>query len=219
MSKTAFFICIFLLASCEQPRSDAPDLQSLGQQYFTSFDTRVDTLLAQMTLDEKVGQMTQPDQEFLNDVDHISEYFLGSLLSGGGSDPETNSLEDWTDLYERYQAKALETGNYLKVGLKNLAANHPIIGDIRGNGLFLGIDLVRDQDTREPATGETHKAVNLLRHQGVLIGSTGQFDNILKIRPPMVFSKENADLLLQKLKIVLNTLSDQACSKPGHPLP
>ena len=117
------------------------------------------------------------------------------------------------------QAKALETGNYLKVGLKNLAANHPIIGDIRGNGLFLGIDLVRDQDTREPATGETHKAVNLLRQQGVLIGSTGQFDNVLKIRPPMVFSKDHTDLLLQKLGIVLQSSSDEARSKPGHPLP
>ena len=117
------------------------------------------------------------------------------------------------------QAKALETGNYLSDGLMDLASNNPIIGDVRGTGLFLGIDLVRDQDTREPATAETHKAVNLLRNQGVLIGSTGQFDNILKIRPPMVFSKENADLLLQKLKIVLERLSDEACGKPGHPLP
>jgi len=117
------------------------------------------------------------------------------------------------------QAKALETGNYLMDGLRELASNNPIIGDIRGTGLFLGIDLVRDQNTREPATGETNRAVNLLRNQGVLIGSTGQFDNILKIRPPLVFSKENADLLLRKLKIVLDRLSDEACSKPGHPLP
>ena len=70
--------------------------------------------------------------------------------------------------------------------------------------MFIGIDLVRDRESREPATAKTGKAVNLLKQQGVLIGSTGRYDNILKIRPPMVFSKENADLLLQKLKIVLN---------------
>ena len=106
------------------------------------------------------------------------------------------------------QAKALETGNYLKDGLKELAADHHIIGDIRGSGLFIGIDLVRNRENREPARNETERAVNLLRHEGVLIGSTGQFDNILKIRPPMVFSKDNADLLLQKLRIVLGILGD-----------
>lgn len=111
---------------------------------------------------------------------------------------------------ENLQAHALETGNYLLDGLRELATNQPLIGDIRGNGLFLGIDLVRHQENREPATNETHKAVNLLRQQGVLIGSTGQYDNILKIRPPMVFSKENADLLLQKLQLVLGQLGKAA---------
>ena len=105
---------------------------------------------------------------------------------------------------QNLQANALETGNYLLDGLKELATNQRIIGDIRGSGMFIGIDLVRDRESREPATAKTGKAVNLLRQQGVLIGSTGRYDNILKIRPPMVFSKENADLLLQKLQIVLN---------------
>jgi 4-aminobutyrate aminotransferase-like enzyme len=104
------------------------------------------------------------------------------------------------------QAKALATGNYLFAGLKELAIDHPFIGDIRGSGLFIGIDLVTDRDSREPATAETHRAVNLLRERGVLIGSTGPFDNILKIRPPMVFSKENANLLLDKLNQVLKEI-------------
>ena len=104
---------------------------------------------------------------------------------------------------ENLQAKALETGTYLLEGLKELATNQLMIGDIRGSGLFIGIDLVRDRESRDPATIETKKAVNLLRQHGILSGSTGQYDNILKIRPPMVFSKANADLLLQKLKIVL----------------
>jgi len=107
---------------------------------------------------------------------------------------------------EDLQAKALETGRYLLDGLQELATYNEIIGDIRGSGLFIGIDLVRDSDSREPATAEAKKAVNLLRENGVLIGTTGRYDNILKIRPPMVFSKRNADLLLHKLEDVLNCI-------------
>ncbi|UCF39278.1 MAG: glycoside hydrolase family 3 C-terminal domain-containing protein [Acidobacteriota bacterium] len=77
---------------------------------FTLFDTKVDPLLAQMTLDEKIGQMTQPDQDFLKSDDEIAELFLGSVLSGGNSDPEAgNSIEAWTEMYERYQAEAGKT--------------------------------------------------------------------------------------------------------------
>src|SRR5262249_5202948 len=66
-------------------------------------------LLARMTLEEKVGQMTQAEQSQLKDVKDIQTYFLGSLLSGGDSDPKTNSLQDWTDMYDRYQEQALQT--------------------------------------------------------------------------------------------------------------
>ena len=111
---------------------------------------------------------------------------------------------------ENLQANALETGDYLKKGLQKIAADQPLIGDIRGSGLFLGIDLVRNHDDRKPATAETDKAVNLLRERGVLIGSTGQFDNVLKIRPPIVFSMDYADLLLQKLGEVLNEISESS---------
>jgi 4-aminobutyrate aminotransferase-like enzyme len=88
-------------------------------------------------------------------------------------------------------------------GLQELATYKHIIGDIRGSGLFFGIDLVRNRDSREPATAQANKVVNRLRRHGVLIGTTGRYDNILKIRPPLVFSKENADLLVQKLDEVL----------------
>ena len=107
---------------------------------------------------------------------------------------------------ENLQANALDTGNYLLEGLRDLALGEPLIGDIRGGGLFIGIDLVRDKTSREPAAAETARAVNLLRQQGVLIGSTGKFDNILKIRPPLVFSKQDADFLLRKLSLVMSQL-------------
>jgi len=75
----------------------------------SSFDPQANALIARMTLDEKVGQMTQPDQDFMADPTDIETYFLGSVLSGGDSDPKTNTVEDWADMYDRYQSHALRT--------------------------------------------------------------------------------------------------------------
>src|ERR1017187_6991369 len=77
---------------------------------FTAFDPQAKALVARMTLDEKIGQMTQPDQEHIRDLSDIENYFFGSILSGGNSDPkEGNSLEAWTNLYDRLQQHALKT--------------------------------------------------------------------------------------------------------------
>ena len=70
---------------------------------------RVSDLLRQMTLDEKIGQMTQPDQKFLKDPADVEGLFVGSLLSGGDSDPPTNSRADWRAMYERWQGRSLRT--------------------------------------------------------------------------------------------------------------
>jgi beta-glucosidase len=81
-----------------------------GPQKLSSFDSRANALLAKMTLDEKVGQMTQPDQLYLKSDADIAKYYLGSVLSGADSDPkEGNSLEAWANLIDRYQKRALET--------------------------------------------------------------------------------------------------------------
>jgi beta-glucosidase len=80
------------------------------QKSFSSYDIRVRELLATMTLEEKIGQMTQAEQNALVDVSDIEKYFLGSLLSGGSSDPKAgNSLEAWTEMYDGYQKRALKT--------------------------------------------------------------------------------------------------------------
>jgi beta-glucosidase len=85
-------------------------ISASGPKKLSSFDPRVNALLAKMTLDEKVGQMTQPDQDYLKSEADVAKYYLGSLLSGGDSDPkEGNSLEAWTNLIDRYQKLALET--------------------------------------------------------------------------------------------------------------
>jgi beta-glucosidase len=75
----------------------------------SSYDPEAKALLARMTLEEKVGQMVQAEQDQVGDGTDIETYFLGSLLSGGNSDPKTNSLQDWTDLYDRVQSHAVKT--------------------------------------------------------------------------------------------------------------
>lgn len=76
----------------------------------SSFDTQANELLARMTLEEKIGQMTQADQEHLTDPRDVATYFLGSVLSGGNSDPASgNQVQDWADMYDRLQRHALET--------------------------------------------------------------------------------------------------------------
>lgn len=104
---------------------------------------------------------------------------------------------------ENLQANALDVGLYLNEGLVDLASRHDSIGDIRGDGLFKAIEMVANRDTREPAVSLAPKIVNELRERRILAGSTGVDDNILKIRPPMVFSKKNADLFLQHFDEVL----------------
>jgi 4-aminobutyrate aminotransferase-like enzyme len=97
---------------------------------------------------------------------------------------------------ENLQQNALGVGQYLIDGVTELATRHECIGDIRGTGLFLAVDLVTDRESREPATDLASKVVNGLRERGVLTGSIGPHDNILKLRPPMVLSRENADYFL-----------------------
>jgi len=80
-----------------------------AQARLKAFDAQIAPIVASMSLDEKVGQMTQPDHEFITDPADVATLFVGSVLSGGGSDPRTNSVEDWTAMYETYQSQALKT--------------------------------------------------------------------------------------------------------------
>ena len=104
---------------------------------------------------------------------------------------------------EGLQQNARETGEYLLSGLKDLADRHSIIGDVRGIGLFLGFELVRDRETKEPAGAEAGELVNRMKDRGVLLSTDGPFHNVIKIKPPLIFSREDADLLLRSLDDVL----------------
>lgn len=85
-----------------------PEFAPAAAAPLTAYDAPAKKLLATLSLEEKIGQMTQPDQKFLKSIDDIEKYHLGSLLSGGDSDPKAgNSLGAWTEMYERYQKRAL----------------------------------------------------------------------------------------------------------------
>ena len=102
---------------------------------------------------------------------------------------------------ERLQENAMLTGNYLKAGLTNLHKEFPIIGNVRGQGLFLGFELV-DKDKNPLAEQATYLA-NRMKELGILMSTDGKDHNVLKIKPPMVFSMINADELIYRLKTVL----------------
>jgi 4-aminobutyrate aminotransferase-like enzyme len=87
--------------------------------------------------------------------------------------------------------------------LKSLQERNTLIGDVRGSGLFLGIDLVLDRDTREPAPLQASYVVNRLRDCGILTGTDGPHHNVIKLRPPLVFSQADADLFVRTLDAIL----------------
>jgi 4-aminobutyrate aminotransferase-like enzyme len=101
---------------------------------------------------------------------------------------------------------AATVGEYVVSGFSELQSKYEIIGDVRGQGLFFGIDLVKDRKTKEPAAAEAKVIVNQMRHKGILMSKIGEHDNILKLRPPLCFSKDNADLLMSTLDDILGAL-------------
>ena len=98
---------------------------------------------------------------------------------------------------------AAEVGAYVLLRFRELQKNHACVGDVRGRGLFFGIDLVSDRETKKADSATARKVVNELRHRGILMSKIGEHDNVLKLRPPLCFSKENADLLVATLDDVL----------------
>jgi 4-aminobutyrate aminotransferase-like enzyme len=104
---------------------------------------------------------------------------------------------------EHLQENALRVGTYLKNGLQRLQERYKLIGDVRGLGLFLGVDLVLDRDTREAAALQASYVVNRLRECGILTGTDGPHHNVIKLRPPLVFTEKDADLFVKTLDEIL----------------
>ncbi|HEX4949773.1 MAG TPA: aminotransferase class III-fold pyridoxal phosphate-dependent enzyme, partial [Blastocatellia bacterium] len=105
---------------------------------------------------------------------------------------------------EQLQSNALYIGNHWLQGLRALMNHHAIIGDVRGSGLFLGVELVRDRVTLEPADTEASYIVNRLREHGILAGTDGPHHNVIKLRPPLVFTPADADFFVATLDRILH---------------
>jgi 4-aminobutyrate aminotransferase-like enzyme len=130
-------------------------------------------------------------QSFANGMEFFST-FGGSTLSCAVGKEVLQIVED-----EDLQTRAREVGNFMLGELRKLKEDHALIGDVRGSGLFVGVELVKDQASLEPATSETAYIVNRMREHRILIGSEGLFDNVLKIRPPLCFNREDASLVVE----------------------
>ncbi|MCH8041855.1 MAG: aminotransferase class III-fold pyridoxal phosphate-dependent enzyme [Nitrospinae bacterium] len=116
---------------------------------------------------------------------------------------------------EKLQENALLVGRYLQDTLSGLMTKHSVIGDVRGEGLFLGLELVRDPHTLEPAGAEAAYVAERMKDLGVLLSTDGPFHNVLKIKPPMVFSKNDADRLADNLDRVLSEPRLDLLNRPG----
>jgi alanine-glyoxylate transaminase / (R)-3-amino-2-methylpropionate-pyruvate transaminase len=100
---------------------------------------------------------------------------------------------------EKLQANALKIGNQILAGLGRLKTKHNLIGDVRGKGLLLGIELVKDRATKEPATGQCSQVLENCRDMGLLLGKGGLHGQTIRFSPPMCLHQQDADFLLDVL--------------------
>ena len=125
--------------------------------------------------------------------------FGGSTLSCRTGLEVLNIVED-----ENLQENAKQMGDKLLIGLHGLQGKYAIVGDVRGYGLFIGLDLVTDRKTREPGTALADYVKNRMREHRILMGSEGPCDNILKIRPPMTVEEDDINYILKVLDKALD---------------
>jgi 4-aminobutyrate aminotransferase-like enzyme/Ser/Thr protein kinase RdoA (MazF antagonist) len=143
--------------------------------------------------------ITTPEiaESFANGMEFFSTFGGNTVSCAAGLATLDVTLE------EGLQSHALRVGERLLGGLRQLSGRHAIIGDVRGSGLFFGVELARDRKTLEPAAEEASYISNRFRERGILLGTDGPFHNVIKIRPPMPFSETDADLLIAAMDEIL----------------
>jgi alanine-glyoxylate transaminase / (R)-3-amino-2-methylpropionate-pyruvate transaminase len=127
--------------------------------------------------------------------------FGGNPVSMAAGDAVLDVIES-----EGLQKNCRDTGGYFHEGMLRLQQRHDIIGDVRGKGLMLGMELVRDRGTREPAGSETMEILEFAREHGLLLGKGGFFGNVLRIKPPMCITKPDVDFALEILDAALGRI-------------
>jgi 4-aminobutyrate aminotransferase-like enzyme/Ser/Thr protein kinase RdoA (MazF antagonist) len=147
-------------------------------------------------------------QSFANGMEYFSTFGGNPVASAAGL-AVLDVLQE-----ECLQENALRVGAHLKNSLQSLQRRFALIGDVRGAGLFLGLDLVADRVTRKPAHRQATYVVNRLRERGILTGTDGPHHNVIKLRPPLIISEAHADLFVNTLAEVLE---EDAASVPSTP--
>jgi 4-aminobutyrate aminotransferase-like enzyme len=136
-------------------------------------------------------------EAFANGMEYFNT-FGGNPVSAAIGNAVLDVIED-----ERLPENAERMGHRILAGAIELSAEHELIGDARGLGLYLGIELVRDRGTLEPADTEAAYVIERMRQLGVLVSTDGPFHNVLKIKPPLVWTESDADRLIATLDRVL----------------
>lgn len=143
--------------------------------------------------------------------------YRGGYVNSFVSNPISTAIENAVFKVIKTQG-ALENvqivGSYLRSELRSLAERHPLIGNVRGLGFIIGIELVADRLTKLPASQEAKNVVILMRAEGVLIDVAGRHGNVLTVRLPLFFSKDNCDLMTEKLDKVLSKITKN--QRDGH---
>ena len=134
---------------------------------------------------------------FANGMEYFNT-FGGNPVAGAVGAAVLDVIEE-----EELQKNASIVGEQLLRGLRRLLSRHELIGDVRGLGLYVGIELVRDRQTLDPAADEASYVINRMRDHGILISTDGPLHNVLKIKPPLCFSATDADRLVETLDLVL----------------
>jgi 4-aminobutyrate aminotransferase-like enzyme len=137
-------------------------------------------------------------EAFNNGMEFFSS-FGGNPVSCAIGDAVLNVLEE-----EKLQQNAKTVGDYYLQELRKLQQKQECLGDVRGSGLFIGFEFVKDRLNLEPDTELAQKVKNQLRENFVLVSTDGPFDNVIKSKPPLCFSTENVDEVIEKLTEILS---------------
>ena len=176
--------------------------------HFWAFETQ-DVVPDIVTLGKPIGNghpmaavVTTPEiaESFANGMEYFNT-FGGNPVSCAVGLAVLDVIEE-----EGLQEHARMVGDGLLAGLRGLAERHRIIGEVRGRGLFIGAELVRDRETLEPAADEASRVVESMKDRGYLLSTDGPLHNVIKIKPPLPFAEENADGLVARLDQVLGGL-------------
>jgi 4-aminobutyrate aminotransferase-like enzyme len=165
-----------------------PDIITMGKPMGNGYPVAAAVMLPEIV--EKFGR----DNRYFNT-------FGGNTVAMAAAQAVLNVIRD-----EKLVENSLRVGKVLRNGFHALAKKYEQIGDVRGSGLYVGVELVKDRSTKESDAAAASAVVNGLRARRVLISATGPHANVLKVRPPLVFTEANADRLLTEAEAVMASL-------------